>query len=85
MVSEDSGGRFGFQSFLLIDRTCRIFTALNDRERVAQDTTGVSSIWPSLKTARFLPLSHACSSRITAGIDYTFTLFLGAGVLWRFK
>ena len=23
------------------------------------------------------------NSRITAGIDYTFTLFLGAGVSWR--
>ena len=44
MVSEDSELRLGVRPFLLIDRTCRIVTALTLQERVAQDSTGVSSI-----------------------------------------
>src|SRR2546422_6658769 len=48
----------------------------------------VLSYWGQLPSSLLRPrrigteLSHAHDSRITAGADYTFTLFTGAGVLW---
>jgi hypothetical protein len=52
LVSEDSGTRY--QSFLLIFRTTRIFTAARCRRRVPCGYNGFSSIWPNFTKATIL-------------------------------
>jgi hypothetical protein len=63
---------------LLIVRTGRIVTT----EVVAPDTRMFQQIVEFIDSA-VSSLSHACCSCITAGTDYVFTLFRGAGVLWE--
>jgi hypothetical protein len=90
LASEDSG-RFPVRPFLLIVRTgrlvtVRVFVTLASHSEVLVPKNGSAgcSDFPAygrIYRQRVRPLSHACSSRITAGTDYTSTLFPGAGVL----
>ncbi len=85
------------QSFLLIGRTCRFFTSSTIHSSRSYKPGVSLRSWVLASSARFsafpaysqvyrqrgLFTVSRMYSRITAGIDYTFTLFLGAGVSWR--
>lgn len=88
MVSEDSVCLCRHPVFPADCPHRRIFTAHHHRlltrgsERVPSDTRSFQHIAEFIDSAYIHCLAHV-DSRITAGTDYTFTLFQGAGVLWR--